>query len=141
MNVQQAATEAFLRPRVDSSKARFTWARPDEELLAEFCHGKMGWTGVSLGMLTNVIFVSLPRGTRREQWSMFCGSAQPQLASQAQKGTVLPEVKCAVSQFPHLNARSQGPTSLGTQHARFLAALRACIRHELWYVAETACQR
>jgi hypothetical protein len=48
MSTKQAATEAFLRPRVDSSKARFTFARPDEELLADFCAAKMGWTQVRL---------------------------------------------------------------------------------------------
>ena len=35
-----------MTPRVDAARARFTYGRPDSELLQHFCWDKFGWTKV-----------------------------------------------------------------------------------------------
>ena len=38
-----AVEEAYVAPRVDDSRSRFTYGRPDVQLLHRFCWDKFGW--------------------------------------------------------------------------------------------------
>ena len=55
--------EAYMKPNVDRSKARFVWGRPDPELLRQFCRCGCGC-------------VALSDGAARGLWAMHgCGPA------------------------------------------------------------------
>ena len=41
-----AVEEAYVKPRVDDCRTRFTYGRPDVELLQRFCWDKFGWPHV-----------------------------------------------------------------------------------------------
>ncbi|KAL4452206.1 hypothetical protein ABPG75_007868 [Micractinium tetrahymenae] len=39
-----AVDQAYAEPKVDASKEKFTFGRPDVELLRQFCQSRLGWT-------------------------------------------------------------------------------------------------
>lgn len=50
-----AVVEAYILPRVDTSMEKFTWARPDVELLRLFCEQRLGWQADKIGDLLNPV--------------------------------------------------------------------------------------